>query len=54
MITSLRQRLLALYRGDVAHNAGVLMLSNVVLSGFGFVFWFVAAHLETKAAVGVA
>jgi len=54
MVASLRHRLLTLYRGDVVKNAGVLMLSNIVLSGFGFVFWFVAAHLEKKSDLGIA
>ena len=54
MIARLRQLVESLYRDDVARNASVLMLSNVILAGFGFVFWFVASHTERRGVVGVA
>jgi O-antigen/teichoic acid export membrane protein len=47
-------RLRAFYSSSLIKNANFLLVSNAVLSGFGFLFWIVAARLFPKVDIGVA
>lgn len=45
---------LSVLRRPIIRNAASLYGSNIVTSGVGFLFWFLAAHLYTASQVGVA
>lgn len=49
-----RHALAGFYGTSLIRNASFLMVSNVILSGFGFLFWIVAARLYPKVDIGVA
>ena len=50
----LAQSLRAFYQHSVIKNASFLLLSNIIMSGFGFLFWVIAAREYSRANVGVA
>lgn len=49
-----KRALFGFYQESLIKNASLLLISNVILAGFGFVFWVIATRLFTKADVGIA
>jgi len=53
-IVKSKKALLGFYQESLIKNASLLLISNAILAGFGFVFWVIAARLFTKSDIGIA
>jgi O-antigen/teichoic acid export membrane protein len=49
-----KQKLVELYGDSLYRNSLYLLLATVVLSGFGFFFWLISAHLIPTSEIGLA